>query len=105
MREEEQEERSVSIVREALQRRWQDLLGGREAKIAYHADFCWNLTWKNIDLSMSVGKDRPKAAKMLVTAASDPPGWKRTFSCLVWFAKINLFKRYSKVYILTHHSA
>ncbi|MCD2492329.1 hypothetical protein LQE92_06745 [Lacrimispora sp. NSJ-141] len=83
MREEEQEEQSDSIVRGALQRRWQDLPGRREAKIAYHADFCWNLTWKNIDLSMSVGKDRPKAAKMLVTAASDPPGWKRTYSCLL----------------------
>ncbi|MCD2492079.1 hypothetical protein LQE92_05495 [Lacrimispora sp. NSJ-141] len=81
MREAEQEEESDSIVRGAPQRRWQDLRGRREAKIAYHADFCWNLTWKNIDLSMSVGKDRPEAVKMLVTAASEPSGWKRTSFC------------------------
>ena len=32
---------------------------------------------------MSVGKDRLEAAKMLVTAASEPPGWNRISSCLV----------------------
>ncbi|MCD2492947.1 hypothetical protein LQE92_09935 [Lacrimispora sp. NSJ-141] len=83
MREEEQEEESDSIVRGAPQRRWQNLPGRREAKIAYHADFCWIVTWKNIDLSMLVGKDRPEAAKILVTASSDPSGWKRTSKVLL----------------------
>ena len=32
---------------------------------------------------MSVGKDRLEAEKILVTAASEPPGWNRISSCLV----------------------
>ncbi|MCD2493387.1 hypothetical protein LQE92_12255 [Lacrimispora sp. NSJ-141] len=83
MRKKKQEERSGSIVRRAPQGRLQNLPGRRKVKTEFHAGFYWNLTWKNINLSMSVGKDRPEAAKILVTAASELPGWKRISSCLV----------------------
>ena len=51
---------------------------------------------------MSVGKDRLEAVKILVTAASEPPGWNRISSCLVNLTKktcLNGIQRNSESYM------